>query len=1161
MGRRDLVLLGLILLFISIYYLRPFSGFSASGSVTPSTIEVGNQGKLTVSSISTGYSTLVFSWDWTEDDQTGWCGTDNYYGGYYCDRPFTYQFSDCGSGTYDTFEVFAADGDGGISFDPNYDDFAIDEWCNSLHHGKVLVYGGSQGDRSYSTLKPFNYSGRNASNYPKYTVTIKADLRWYDKNTSSSYMFVAFCWTNGDIGSVDAWSDYGSVYDYGNTFSWTGPDGQSYTCIEATLEPPSSQTWASLYFKIQNVDSQTEFYILQGDTCWLNCATSLSGYPCNDSSGYDKKMRLDYVKIDAAFVEFYPYPSDTTYIYSPSPAYTYCEADYDSGSVSSCGATEFTFTVDSHAPSGTYYWNGKLYHHGICYLLNNGAAQSTSDSGKINGSDFQVVNYADTVTIDSVSASNSDDEVGDASLTVSGGSDFNYVEVSSSCGGSKTIDKSDFSCSGDTCTWSGYLGLDTSTSGEVSSGSSSCTVTATLYAGGQQRDTDQKTVTVYFPSVQNLDVPDTSSTTVSYSFDACGAFDHYDVYLDSTSNKVASKTLSPPSSPGQCRSVSDSVTISDLTKGSHTLYIRLYTSDSGEYDTQSDTFYANITYTGSVTVTAPQDGSTVNQQVSSPGTPSQSITTSANYSTDAPSATLKVYVNSSEKQSWTVSGSGSQSYTAQPSDLVCGTDTFAWKLYSDTDLLASDSSTITLRCWYDKVGPSGTVKIPSSNGQPLDSAYVDVYIDADVNPSTSYTPKLYWNNTDVSSKLTTENCSHTYCARIYGSDVGGFSCGQNVTLKADLLEGNTVRAESTSTITLQCVEQYIIIRRPSDGTAYDLNGQEVPDSFELNVAVDYAGGDTIVFKINDSNATATQQSTCDYDACYLVKGNFQEGNNVLGALLYSNGSLVSEDNITFTIYLWSFITSEQYGTDTGLIVTKEYASHAQRCEVYLPADSNTASPMVYSDTDRTWNYQFTKDNDGENYRVVCYSPTGKAVYSYNGVINFSKPSSGGGGGIGGGGGGISSQPSPPVALPFWPATDRYEYGEWSILDKKPFDAGVFTTASVSSSFVCVGSTTIPSVRVCNGDVPSIPSTEASLSSLVSNLETVCYVVTPTKVGKLYCVKYTGAGLYEFTSSGMTTRILVSKRSIVLSSVLFYVVIGVSILVILYFVLRGGIFAS
>ena len=1131
-----LVLLG-IALGLYYFYSGLYSGITGEGHVDKTVVEPGGSIKVGLDRVYGVYDN-PHTVSYSEDSSTGWCNTDNQYGSYYCMSPVSvtswWEDQVCYSPDYSYMVavVQKSGGTSGISFDPTYDDFGFKEYFNPTFGSStgVLVYGLTSSRTA--SIHPF----ADTATLTNARIEFKMELRWYDTANRVAKPFAAVC-VNGSSSSPYLYfesSDNGSSSSGYGTFSWTGPDGRSYTCY-AQVVSPSSSTWDNIYFYTSYLSGRV--YFLLGTTCWL---AARAGYPsagsCANNNLYTMKLRLNSFKMLNGKVQVELQQWDNIGSFSGFPYYS-CTYKYSPGAPPNGGCTpdnptDYTFNVNSNAPEGTYQFSFHVENLDYCHFASEypepyGTSQT---GGYLDGTQFQVVNYADTVTINSVSVSNSDDEISSASITVSGGTTFDSVTVSSSCGGSKTINKSSFSCSGTTCTWSGTLGFDTSTSGRVTSPSTSCTVTASLIVNGSTRDTDSRSVAVYFPDIQNLVANDSTSASVSYSFTACGAFSKYKVYIDN--QYVTTKTLTPPSSPGQCRSVSDSVSSSLITPGSHTLTIRLYTSDEGEYDEASDTFNANYTYSYTITTF---NVSTPEKDVQ--GATSDTFSGSIAWTTTDPSgAYLAVKEGTTILWDYTASSSGSTTWSA---NLSCGTHTLTAVITppsNHSDVKDSKTATATLYCWNASIGPSGTVQIPSSGGIPLPTAHVDVYYDVSSNPQTDYNVQVLWNSTDITSKFSP--CSgHTACASLTASDVP-MNCGQNVTLTLKVFRNSTQVASATSNITLQCVEQYVIIRSPTDGSAYDTYGSaDVPDDFQLPVAVDYAGGNTLKFYIDDyNNEVIASPADCNdlnlsADACFTIAGTYlHRGDNTLLVRLYDNNTLIASDQKTFTVYAWSFAYTPSFTGDTGLISVKEYGSHAQSCEINFP-ELNVVSPMTYSDATSTWDFPVDKATyDGKSFTITCYSPTGAIAYTHSDTVNFASGGGGAGGGAGGGGGGGTytppKQPEKPAVVPYWPDFAIAGPYKWTVLDKDVFQKN-FDSASVSETLVCVKPKVLPvSARYCSADIPDIPKTASDLKNTLDAVRQ-CSSVEVKTVGDLKCAANEGPGVYVFQTPDGEARIMVA----------------------------------
>lgn len=1138
-------LLAVILVFAAYYVIYGLSGtLTVNGSMDKSVYSPGDSFSFNLSSMS-GITLTSATVQPTSSSSTNNCNSVSGQ----CPVPVGYSLPGiCGQTT--GYVGSAAHGSG-LYWSSQYNTWEYDEWDTLTGYTGYVLWGHTENTSvpSESDVYPFTLATEGSVHLNFYM--------WRASSNVAAYPVIAVC--------VDDTSDVGTDYVSSGLEEDTSShslsiNGTTYYCYlyRVTASSGTSNVTVSVYNSSHY--STHKYYVLTTNTCFTKRQWGVWSSYCNDSYGYSTSGFLNSISVQGTDVKYRVYSDAFSTGYSNTGIYYY------SGSGSSgTQRVAAVGSISSSASEGQYDVGIVICPEQDCSLKADPGC--TTDwyiyrSSRSYYADFvasyKVQKPATSVSF-TTSVSKTNDQYSITSISVSGGSYFDKVTVSDSCTGqTKAINASSFSCSGDTCTYNTPITFDMPASGSVSQSSYSCTATAKLYVDNSVKDTKTASVTVYEPSVDSFTANDTTTDAASWSARLCGAFSSYKIYLDNSSTPIYSESVSP-SSPGACVTKTGSVTNSSITPGTHTLTIKLYTADSGEYSQRSDAFTSTYTYTYDIT-------SFTTSQPTYNVVGGQSTTVSGTVqgdTSDPDGAVVKVFAGSQEL--WSASVGKGIFDKDWSGTLSCGQYTLTAKIFPPNSSVSKDSKTtdVTVRCWSASIGPSGSVDVPSDANGPLPNASITVYYDVSVNPSTSYTTKVYWNSTDITSKFH-PGSGHTAVASLTPSDVP-MSCGSTVTLKLELYDSQgTLVTTKTSTITLNCVEQYVLFKLPTNGSSFDTFGSPQPsDNFRLPVAVDYAGGDTVKFYLDSNSPVTPVDANCSdlnvsADACYYIPGTqLSRGDHVLTAKLYNGSSYVTQSSVSFTIYSWSFATFVTYNGDAGLVSVKEYGSHASSCTINVP-DINVSATMLYSQQDGDWEYSIDKEHyDGKEYNITCVSPTGAIAYTYSSRFSFTAQGGGGGGGT------VShtspTPPSAPSVVPFFPASAASGQYHWTVVDRSAFQS-LFDSASVSASLVCVKpkSHELVSAMYCPIKIASLPASEDSLQSVLSDARANgCSSRAVISVGDMYCVKNSGSGVYRFAVNGTAVRILVAGATSEYS-VFIALSIGVAILLAVYLLYIKGV---
>ena len=982
--------------------------------------------------------------------------------------------------------------------------------------------------------------------------------------TSASFSLVkptvALCYT-GQVGYTppSSMTYYTTVSGY-----WYGAD---WTCVVYTST--DSITSLSDYWLVTSLSSDARWYLSFATQCWYDSSQCTS-------TAYGVDVSVDAVMPDPSNIgsSLFYFVDDPNVVTSCA----YVQGTSDSSTGSTYTYTNYFCQVYDVSPD-TYTFSFDFYDYGVVwYHAFSGSVNYVSGAGEFLGADtvtLTVTNKATNVNLYAYGSTTgtpyqpANDTTVKYRVYVSGGTLFDSVYVRVTHNGSEVASHlyypSDMTCSvsGQYC----YVDVSDSLYGN---GDGTVEIDATLSVDGAAVDSAVATLSYYDLGADMVSAQQSSVNQlyVDLNFGVKGGWSSYTVYIDSPSCVVTGPTSNTSSSPSTWQYTSGSYQIPDcaLSSGTHDVCIRA--SDSSGHtvsDCVSTVF--NFSFEYSITATAPIAGTVYDVNTTSPGTvPSTfSITSSASYSTDDPrGADVNLFVNNVSVYGTSVSsGSGTLSYTVSASNLVCGTDTFDWRIYDvEGALKDTDSTYATVYCWYTDIQPSGTVKVPSADlVTPLPSASIDVYIDADVTPAKTYSVRFLFEDVDLSDLLSTDCPSpYEYCASVTPADYN-YVCGGSYTITSELYDGASLRASDSSTITVQCVQNYVIIREPVDGAVYDLlDTTTIPPDFNVVVGVEYSDvnltSPSLSTVVNGQEVSLPTVTPCDYNVCYEVNSTYlQSGDNNVWVGLYDGATLIDSDDVVFSVYPWYFEFLEYSFTGFKLLAVHEYASHAQTCDITI--DGNTSS-MYYDSQASEWQYIVYPEDAGKEFNISCYSPSGAVVYTYSGVVSFA-PS---GGAPAGGGGGVAppSQPAPEEVCPVWPTVGSVDSIRWTIVDGDLFKE-VCDGCAANESYVCLSpSDAIEAVIYYPLDINGIPSDRVVLQRYLDSLVAVRPVdVNLVTVGNLACAPLSGSGVYAFQTSSGPIRVMVyvpSGFAVPWLPVVLAVILVVGVVLYLYY--RGMI---
>lgn len=738
-------------------------------------------------------------------------------------------------------------------------------------------------------------------------------------------------------------------------------------------------------------------------------------------------------------------------------------------------------------------------------------------------------------------------------IYVSGGTLFDKVDLYVDGSLVASYSKSSFSCGSSYC----YKDFSLNFSGK-SDGSHS--LQAKLYVNGSLKDTDTKTVYYYQVGVRNVVASQAGNDNVSVSFEYKGGHSAYLIYLDTSSCVVAQNTNFRPSSAHNWQTFGpQSFPIPDCarTPGTHTLYVKL-SDESGLSDTDSTTVNFSFTYSYSVSLDQPTAG-TKHLATDRRGAPPSDYSEpySISYSTDDPSATLKLLVNGSQVQSWTVTGSGTKSGTVSSNYLQCGDTEFKATLSGSS---GSDQSSAVVHyvCWYSSIeSPKGTVDVPSR-----DNVTVNPDVTLTLLGVTDETPQdlpkvvnAYLDGTPLSPV----SCPAGY-TDCFAVPVGGMTCGSTHTLSLEVGDGATVYATDTESITLNCVQRYVDIVSPSDGAEYDFN---VPLSeVNLDVYVNYAGGVSLSFKLNGSSIELIENNDgCSYSACYVLPGTeLRVGDNNLEVSLLDEGeNVLATDSVTFRVNLWQFLVGEDWDVTPAILYVEEHGSHPDACTVLYEGN---AENMVYDSDDKRWLLPIDESYADKNVEILC-AYEARIVYDVNytiqgpGVQPASPVPR-----VGGGGGGTVTV-TRTVAFPVFPerrTAANYIYSVYHF-------AGVEPSRNLKDVYVAQGKLCIVprsgervEVIYYRYNFGAFPEDDTAARQIIAHLTPdLAQNVSQSQQGGAFCFQIPGTGVFDLRFDDGEYYVLVLDVSEAAGGLNISVIaVGLIVLVlIIYMLMQGG----
>ena len=665
--------------------------------------------------------------------------------------------------------------------------------------------------------------------------------------------------------------------------------------------------------------------------------------------------------------------------------------DIDEGSALSCSGTSglsssssgstatysTTCTVQSVAP-GSYSVTVDAYDYGVFFYhyWYDGTIPIVLGAGYYYGSDTATLTVATKATDvylydygsdTGVPEQEPDDHYVEFRVKVTGGTLFDSVKIYIDGSLKATYTPSEMTCTSTYCYKDARISMQGAPDG-------SHTIKAELYVDGTLKDSDQKTFNYYQVGVRNVTASQVGTTNqFSVSWEVKGGWKDYRVYVDTTSCIARDWTADPPADAHDYQTygpITLSIPSCAATSGTHTVYVDVR-DESGLVATSSTSVSWTITHTYSVDLTSPTTG-VKHVQTDREGLPPSTYTEtmSATYNTDDPSASLVFKVNGSTVQSWTVSGSGTKSYTVSADDLSCGQVTFRAELgpASDPSSGVTDESSVTYYCWYIDIGSpenGSTITFPSEDLSTIaPGSTLDVYISDSVTPS-DRVYAVYATLDGSSGSPLSCPAGYDHCFRF---DVGGMSCGSSHTIQAWIDEAGDTRATATSTVTFQCSQNFVRIDSPSDGQELDYY---VPlGDVNVVLAITYAGGDSLQIILNGQEVSPPETNDCSSTVCYVLTTaeGLRLGPNEVNVILYSGGSPVTQDSVTFSVYTWLYVPGEVWDQTPPLLVLRENGSQADSCR--LITEENTLY-MSYDPDNSWWYYPIDDSWKGRDVNFEC----------------------------------------------------------------------------------------------------------------------------------------------------------------------------------------------
>lgn len=1092
-GRLMLVLGFLVVVILASYliYSRMEVGGDASidlsTSVSPSTVTPG--GSFTLSGSVSNYSWSSPGWycvDFSDLVSGSWCNTA-YSGQDQCYRPCAYgNLEGDPSIGYQVYKCVDASGQYGCRLarysgdwptiyaedDPNYGggvDYLLAISSTPSSYKGFLIPPG-HGVR-------FNFEIRNVS-----SVSVPAIVfLCYDASLSSS-VYVGYS------------TEYGWTRDYGTDMGgqWYGT---TWTCYAITKTIPANST-ADGYWDVEAppTSSGARVYISFTDKCSYYkgsyCASTTMYYRVAVTSVMPSDGLVG-VKVVPGFGS--PFTCGPSVFEAESLPYS-----FSSSCVVDSGATAGSYSLSTYVCDEGLY----LYHSTSSYST---ALQYASDYciGYSFASDTDYVTVVTPATDVSLSGvrQEPDDSTVEGTITVSGGTAFDYVKVYIDGSVVATVYKSSFSCGTTSCTYSFNYSMYGKSDG-------SHTVKAELYVDGSLKDSATASFSYYQIGIRNV------SASRSYAtFEDKGGYKYVQVYVDSTSCVAKSWTYVAPSSAHNW--AGDGVMYDwpscAASEGAHTVYVQLK-DESGHIVTDS----AVVTVSYSYSLSNPQPPQGTRYYVQSPSkwtVPSDfQISTSVSYSTDSPSATLVEYFAGSQVASESVSGSGTFTYTITGSQIGSGCGTgkvISWSLGD-----ATAQTTVDIYCVYaDIVRPTGTVTLPTSDGSVvLQGSSVVVEVEAVSNPvGVSLTPNVTIDG--VSGVPVACSDPSNYCYRF---DASGWTCGSTHTVNLSVdADGNPSVATDSATFTVNCALNYVDVVSPSDGST--VNIYEPIQDVQMTLAVDWASDDPGAYLkvwVNGAYRDLATVTDCSSTVCYALKysDGLQLGANDVRVELYdSSGNLVADDNVSFHVNYWSFVFGEDWSSTPAVVYVKDNGEpdHADYCEYDINGETGV---LNFNPSLIRWELPITEDDVGKTVSVVCYYGSdvvfdGNYTVQGNTVEQPATPVN-----ITIGGGGSTYTVS---AFPVFPEYDRSGQYIYSVYVYKGSSASsVFKDVYVSNGQLCfVPRTGSHKIYYYKADFRAFPTSENDVDQIIGSLRDADLVEVPvTQQGSAYCFPIKGTAM-------------------------------------------------
>ena len=710
---------------------------------------------------------------------------------------------------------------------------------------------------------------------------------------------------------------------------------------------------------------------------------------------------------------------------------------------------------------------------------------------------FTVVRPATDVSLSSV-RQEPDDSAVEGTITVSGGTKFDYVKVYIDGSSVATVNRSSFSCGSSSCTYHFNYSMYGKSDG-------SHTVKVDLYVDGSKRDSDTASFSYYQVGIRNV-----SASQTSASFEAKGGYKYVRVYVDSSSCVAKDWTNIAPSSSHswQAKSVSYSWPSCAAGEGTHTVYVQLK-DESGHVVSDSTTVTVSFDYS----LSNPQPAQGTRYYVQAPtkwSVPeSFSIPTSVDYYTSAPSATLKEYFAGQQVAQQSVSGSGTFEYTVTGSQIGsgCGTGrTISWELGS-----AGEQTSVDIYCIYaDIVSPTGSITLPTADGSTVtDGATVTVEVEAVSNPSGVSLEPYVTLDGETGVAVNCSDPSHT----CYRFDASGWSCGSTHTVDLSVsADGNPDVATDSATFTVNCAQNYVEVASPEDGST--VNIYEPVQDVQLTLAVNWASDDPGAYLkvwLNGAYRDLATVSDCSATTCYAMKysDGLQLGANDVRVELYdSSDHKVVEDSSSFHVNYWSFVFGEDWDSTPAVVYVKDSGEpdHADYCQYDLNGETGN---MNFNPSLIRWELPVTEDDVDKNISVRCYYGSEQV---FEGTYRIQ--------------GSSTEQPATPVinigggsysvsAFPIFPKYDRVGRYIFSVYTHKGVAASsVFKDVYISNGQLCfVPKKGSHRITYYKASFRVFPTSENEVDQIIGSLQTNDIITVPvSQKGSAYCFPVKGTAM-------------------------------------------------